>query len=443
METVRRSISLHRFVYRTLTIRLALMALVAGLVAAAAVYVAEEHTLGAQVAEETHGEVRLLAMRTQWAMRESGIDRNTAFVQALDERVANRHGNGRGEYVYVRFSLLAAPESLERRDTGYALADEVLRFIHARPRPSLETGETAEMVFLGDRMQVYAVVPLLDQDQRIVGHVQVVFAPSEATLSTMAATLRRAVLLTLLIVLATSGLLYPVIVHLVGRLSLFSRNLLEANLETLSLLASAIAKRDSDTDMHNFRVTLCSVRLGEAMQLDDDGIRALIKGAFLHDVGKIGVRDNILLKAGALAEEEFDLMKDHVRHGLDIVRGSAWLRDAIPVVASHHEKFDGSGYPQGLAGASIPLLARIFAVADVFDALVSRRPYKQPLSFAAAMTVVRQGRGRHFDPAVLDAFESIAPKFHRFCVTKDDGAVRAELGKVIVRYFSEGAVLLY
>lgn len=443
MGTSRRPISLHRFVYRTLTLRLALMAAAAGLLAAGLVYVAQERHLGAQVIEETRNEVGLLVLRTQAVSRESGMDGHAAFRQALAERIQAYREGERGAYVYACFSGPDAPDIVELRDPGYALAEEVRRFIASRPRPHPGTGELAEIVFLGERMHVHVVVPLQDQAGQRIGSVQAIFAPSEATLAGIRATLRRAVFLTVLVVLATSGLLYPVILNLVGRLTLFSRTLLEANLETLSLLASAVAKRDSDTDMHNFRVTLCAVRLAEALHLGTGEIQALIKGAFLHDVGKIGIRDNVLLKAGGLTEEERGLMQEHVRHGMDIIAGSAWLRDAAPVVASHHERFDGSGYPLGLAGEAIPLLARIFAVADVFDALTSRRPYKEPLSFEAAMTMVRQGRGSHFDPAIVDAFETVAPEFSLFCTTRGDQGVRDELRMVVARYFSEGAVVLY
>jgi HD-GYP domain-containing protein (c-di-GMP phosphodiesterase class II) len=249
--------------------------------------------------------------------------------------------------------------------------------------------------------------------------------------------------LAILIVLATSGLLYPVILHLVRKLTVFSRDLLDANLEALSLLASTIAKRDSDTDVHNFRVTLYSVRLAEALQLPNSVIQTLIKGAFLHDVGKIGIRDTILLKPGGLDAEEFSLMKDHVQHGMDIISSSIWLSDAAQVVGSHHEKFDGSGYPQGTTGETIPLLARIFAIADVFDALTSKRPYKEPLSCEASIAVLQQGRCSHFDPIILDAFMVIAQDLYRTYAGRDDPGLRDELRAVITTYFSSGEMVLY
>ena len=152
------------------------------------------------------------------------------------------------------------------------------------------------------------------------------------------------------IVIATTLLIYPLIRRLVERLSDLSIHLLDANLETLQVLGNAIAKRDSDTDAHNYRVTIYSVRLAEAHSVDNAAIRRLIKGAFLHDVGKIGVRDHVLLKPGRLNEEEFEIMKTHVSHGLDIIARSHWLRDAGEVIGGHHEQYAGKGYFGGSGG---------------------------------------------------------------------------------------------
>jgi HD-GYP domain-containing protein (c-di-GMP phosphodiesterase class II) len=135
-------------------------------------------------------------------------------------------------------------------------------------------------------------------------------------------------------------------------------------------------------------------------------------------------------------------MREHVRHGLDIIGTSPWLADAVQVVGSHHERFDGSGYPAGLAGEAIPLVARIFAVADVFDALTSKRPYKEPFAYEAAMALLRRDRGRHFDPVVLDAFSTIAQALHQTYAGRDHQGLRDELQAVLARVFSRGEIVL-
>jgi HD-GYP domain-containing protein (c-di-GMP phosphodiesterase class II) len=203
----------------------------------------------------------------------------------------------------------------------------------------------------------------------------------------------------------------------------FSREVVNGNLEMASVLGAAIAKRDSDTNAHNYRVTLYAIALGEAVDLDPTAMRALILGAFLHDVGKIGISDNILLKPGKLNDDEFAVMRTHVDLGIDILRDSSWLRAALDVVGNHHEKVDGSGYPKGLRGEEIPLNARIFAIVDVFDALTSERPYKKAMSCETALSIIEEGSGRHFDPQLVARFSAMAHELHRQLASVDDAAL--------------------
>jgi HD-GYP domain-containing protein (c-di-GMP phosphodiesterase class II) len=240
------------------------------------------------------------------------------------------------------------------------------------------------------------------------------------------------------IVLTTTALLYPVILRLVRRLANFSEALLEANFAALSMLGGAIAMRDSDTDAHNFRVSLYALRLGEAVGLPPEQMQVLLKGAFLHDVGKIGIRDDVLLKPGPLSEQEFAAMRRHVDYGTNLVQRSAWLADAAAVVGSHHEKVDGSGYPKGLHGSDIPVTARIFAIVDVFDALTSRRPYKGPLTFEESVSILEKGRDRHFDAKLLDAFLAIARGLYQGYAGREDEGIKRELEAMARPYFRAG-----
>ncbi|MCP3941357.1 MAG: HD-GYP domain-containing protein [Desulfobacteraceae bacterium] len=237
------------------------------------------------------------------------------------------------------------------------------------------------------------------------------------------------------IVILTTGLLYPMVVTLLNHVSSLSAKLFQANLEILKVLGSAVAKRDTGTDSHNYRVTIISVKLAENLGLSKQMIQRLIKGAFLHDVGKIGIEDDILQKPGRLTEDEFRVMKKHVPYGVDIVAKAEWIKEAIDIVGCHHEKYDGSGYCNGLKGEQIPKIAKIFSIADVFDALTSCRPYKEPFSFEKTMDIIRAGRGNHFDPAYVDAFEKIAFSLFENYATREDNKIKTELAAIIKEYF--------
>ena len=139
-------------------------------------------------------------------------------------------------------------------------------------------------------------------------------------------------------------------------------------------------------------------------QLTDTFVSEVVHSAPLHDIGKIQVSDAILNKPGKLTDLEYDIIKSHTTQGGDILRNRILIGKTEDVARSHHERYDGKGYPSGLKGEEIPLSARIMAVADVFDALVSRRSYKEPFSFEEAMRIIQEDSGTRFDPAIVDAF---------------------------------------
>ncbi|MEI6972824.1 MAG: HD-GYP domain-containing protein, partial [bacterium] len=242
-------------------------------------------------------------------------------------------------------------------------------------------------------------------------------------------------ILVVLVIFVTSLALHPLIIRLNRKLVDYSNNLALTNIGMLKVLGSAIAKRDSDTNIHNYRVTLYSVKIGERMGLSPAAMQGLIKGAFLHDLGKIATPDAILHKPGKLTDEEFRIMKTHVQHGEDIVSGYDWLKDAQDVVRCHHEKFDGSGYPASLTGGNIPLNARIFSVADVFDALTSKRPYKEPFSFDTSVKILRESMGSHFDPEVAQLFLDHAVAMHAEICNDDEVLLHGKLETSIGKYF--------
>jgi response regulator RpfG family c-di-GMP phosphodiesterase len=176
---------------------------------------------------------------------------------------------------------------------------------------------------------------------------------------------------------------------------------------TLRALARALEARDVETAGHSDRVVAYSLRLGRELGLSHNELIALEQGALLHDIGKIGVRDSILLKPGPLTSEEWVEMREHINHGLRIISGIDFLKGAASVVGYHHEKYNGSGYPHGLRGEQIHINARIFAVADAFDAITSDRPYRAAASYMQARKEIIANAGTHFDPGVVNAFLKI------------------------------------
>ena len=192
---------------------------------------------------------------------------------------------------------------------------------------------------------------------------------------------------------------------------------------TILTMASLAETRDNETGNHIVRTQHYVRLLAEHLRthprfcayLDDETIDRLFKSAPLHDIGKVGIPDSILLKPGKLTVEEFEIMKTHTTLGREAIESAeARLGKTVPflccakeIAYSHQEKWDGSGYPLGLVGDAIPISARLMAIADVYDALISRRVYKPPFTHETAMSIILEGRGAHFDPDVLDAFVAI------------------------------------
>ena len=183
----------------------------------------------------------------------------------------------------------------------------------------------------------------------------------------------------------------------------------ETAFASMEALARTIDARDPSTFGHSARVAALSLEIADAMQLPEKDREALRRAALLHDIGKIGVEDKVLRKPGPLNAAEADDMREHPRIGYDMLKGLPFLKPSLPGILYHHERWDGAGYPTGLRGNAIPLPVRILAVADVFDALTSDRPYREGLSFEAATAAIRIEAGLQFDPDVVTAFLSCRP----------------------------------
>jgi HD-GYP domain-containing protein (c-di-GMP phosphodiesterase class II) len=429
---------LRMFVHRVLLVRIAASTAVIAVVIGLISYFIGEARLSDQVADLGRRGVSTLVekVRSEMELRQKDVVTSLREVLGRGEPpVVYRAGRFVTIQVYDRASAVLA----ERSVVDYPGIDRAKAFLANSPFSFPGPGQDeARVVRLDSAPFVLVAVPIADRTGKVAAFARGMFAVSAEEITVMRRSLVRNTLFVIAIVIAVSALLYPIILQLMRRLADYSTHLLDANLETLSVLGCAIAKRDSDTDAHNYRVTLYSTRMGEALGLDAGGMRVLIKGSFLHDVGKLGIPDNILLKPAKLDEREFTVMRTHVEKGADIVERSSWLRDGSEVVGYHHEKFAGGGYPRGLKGVDIPVTARIFAVSDVFDALTSHRPYKKPLSFQETMDIIEQDRGKHFDPTVLDAFGKIARGLYDRYAGHEGGDLREELVAVVTTYFSAG-----
>jgi cyclic di-GMP phosphodiesterase len=176
---------------------------------------------------------------------------------------------------------------------------------------------------------------------------------------------------------------------------------------TLEALGDALDLKDAETEGHSRRVTAFTIAIARAMGLPQDRVRIIARGAFLHDVGKMAIPDAILRKPGRLSPEEQAIMQQHAQLGYQMLRKIPFLHEAANIVYSHQERFDGSGYPRGLKGDQIPLGARIFAVADTFDAVTSDRPYRAAQSISSGRREIERQSGKQFDPEIVNVFQSI------------------------------------
>ncbi len=184
----------------------------------------------------------------------------------------------------------------------------------------------------------------------------------------------------------------------------YAANLAQAYDSALEGWVHALEMRDQETEGHTRRVVQMAVDLARAIGIAEDELEYVRRGALLHDIGKMGIPDSILLKPGGLNEQEWEIMRQHPEHALRLLGPIEYLRPVLDIPYCHHEKWDGTGYPRSLAGEQIPLAARLFAVADVWDALTSDRPYRPAWTREKSITYITDQKGRHFDPQIVNVF---------------------------------------
>jgi HD-GYP domain-containing protein (c-di-GMP phosphodiesterase class II) len=312
---------------------------------------------------------------------------------------------------------------------------EELRAIHDRWHRLMERLHRDSEYFAtrnGDRHFLHFSVLIPDNDAHYLDAIMIV--PKRQVDN-----LKRSAMIVLIVTIGsifiTALVLFPLIYFAYRTMKKQKTKLLISNLQTIAALGNAIAKRDSDTDSHNHRVVYYAVKLAESLNMKPEQIRGLIKGSFLHDIGKIGIRDDILLKPGPLDHDMFEVMKRHTILGEEIITDVNWLQDARSIVRHHHERHDGQGYPDGLHGEEIPVNARIFSIVDVFDALTSRRPYKEPFELENSLEIIRKDIGKRFDPVIAERFLELAPTLYEEMRGQPLSVIRFMLINTIKYYF--------
>ena len=307
---------------------------------------------------------------------------------------------------------------------------------HARPDYQDTHYENNAISLEGEkRTAIRVFVPLFDKQKKLSGYFEGVRVIPEWQMQQISADASIVALMVAIASLLCGMTIYPVVTYLAKENERKTLQIYESHISMMEALGRAIAKRDSDTGAHNYRVAWMSALMGEKRGLSGEHMQGLIIGSFLHDVGKIGIPDAILLKPGKHTPEEMQIMRTHVEHGEQIVKGAGWLPSVAAVVAAHHEKWDGQGYPRGLQGDTIPLEARIFAIVDVFDALCSKRPYKEPFSYEQAIAILREGAGSHFDPDLLAQFLDIASSVYNTISSMNEEQIHALLRETMTRHF--------
>jgi HD-GYP domain-containing protein (c-di-GMP phosphodiesterase class II) len=418
---------------RRLATRLALAAALLATLAGGIAFLVETETLDEALVSRAQREAERLDGRARAGASE--------VETQLNQLITERSSTGEDFFVLAEIYDAHRDPTDEVRLPDYAFVEDNFdRSTHEFP--NLGATWYRKHLIDGD-LYLQVMVPLWLGNAEVEGDApggwfEGIYRISPATVAGIRETTLGVTGLVVLSVLMTALILYPLMMSLQRHIVDKARDLLDANLSTLKVLGNAIAKRDSDTNTHNYRVTLYAAAIAQKLGRSDAEIRELIKGAFLHDVGKIAIPDAILLKPGKLDMAEFETMKTHVGHGLDIIAQGFWLTEAVNVVGGHHEKVDGSGYPLGLKGKEIPLAARIFAIADVFDALSSERPYKKAFPLDRTLAILEEGRDSHFDGSVLDAALAVLPQARETLEGLEAQAVEDRADHLLARYFPIG-----
>jgi putative nucleotidyltransferase with HDIG domain len=356
---------------------------------------------------------------------------NPAYQKLLLEVVRAHMANG--HFVVVELYNRDKAEILKLMGAGGPEAEAAMSHDHTEILHLTDVPDYRKH-YQGGTLYLRAYAPIRSGEGQVLGYFEGIYRVDAETLRSIRDRLVMSLLLVIAVISFTTVVLYPVIISLNRGLLRYSRELSQANVGMLKMLGAAVAKRDSDTSSHSCRVSIYAIRLAEALALGRNDIQGIIKGGLLHDVGKIAISDSILLKPARLTDDEYAVMQTHVSHGVELIERYAWLGDAVDVVRHHHERYDGGGYSHGLKGEEIPLAARIFCIADYFDALTSTRPYREELPFDSAVSVMADGSGIFFDPELVAVFLRTVKPVYDEIVHADEQDLERKLDTLIEKY---------
>ena len=289
-------------------------------------------------------------------------------------------------------------------------------------------------LLLNKRIYQKVIIPLYDANENRVGYIRGIYLVSLTDTKHIITRFVLSSLLCLAAVTVCSVFCYFGYLFMNNHLI---RSIGELNRTTLFLikkLGESLAKSDRKDRNHNYRTLIYAMTLAETAKLSLEQKRTLIHGVFLHDLGMLPTSTDILHKEDELDEEAFKEISQHPKLGGNLVRKFRWLRNAEQVIRFHHEKYDGSGYPDGARHEKIPMIARVFSIADAFDALTSDRPYQDARSLEESLDALEMETGTQFDPVLLASFLEIAPELHKRVTTLKDKGLEKEADKILKKY---------
>ncbi len=419
--------ALKREIHSLLIRRVVSVCILASLLAVAAICYLEIQRVKTRLLSDAEKESHLfLPLFLEMYHNHSGLERIA---------VPSEYGDAISRTSFVDIRLLNVNQELFYLNQQDGAAEIAARFADQGPGPVFADEPHGTWIFADKQLFLNAIIPARDANQdTVIGYLQAIYRSSAEDTRAIATRILLSCLIGIGSIALVALLLYPALVLLHNRLIKTASELNRANNFLLKQLGSALAKSDVGAAGHNYRVIIYGVRLAEKLKLTRAQIRNYIQGAFLHDIGMLETDQRTLLKPGPLDEKERKKMQEHVKMGGALIKPYRWLKASQNVIAFHHEKYDGSGYPSGISQDKIPIEARIFAIADAFDALSSDRPYRQAREPGSVIDALELESGAHFDPVLLAPFIEMAPQLLSIVSKLEGKSLEKEVNGVLKKY---------